>query len=410
MFFRIAWRYLMGKKNVQAVQLISWVSIIAIMIGTAALLVVLSVYNGFDLFIKSLYSDFASEILITPQKGKTFSEQTKLFDYLKSNKAIAYYSKCLEEKIVLTYNEKQVICTVKGIDSMYDKTVSFQKNILYGTYKNYINDAFVPLVLGIGVSNKLGANEQSGLPILAYSFNDQQRSVQLDMLNAYYTQHMVITGIFSLQEEVDNHYGFVPLDAMKKLLNKPHELSSISIKLKKGANMNTVSKQLTSFLNAYGLESKTRYEQNKTLYKILKSERWAVFLILTFMLIIASFNIIGSLSMLVIEKEKDVAILQTLGMNKWQIQKIFLLTGMYIALIGMILGFLVAVLLCMGQQYFGWIKLGSSGSFLIENYPVHMQVSDFVVVFVLVLLISFFASLIPSRKATEKTILLRTAS
>jgi lipoprotein-releasing system permease protein len=217
----------------------------------------------------------------------------------------------------------------------------------------------------------------------------------------------MVSGIYMLQEEIDQQYAFTHLDQVQALTGQNGQLSAIELKLHDYTLADETKKELQQLPGASDFKIETRYEQNRTLYFIMQSERWAVFAILTLMLIIASFNIIGSLSMLVIEKEKDIAIFQAMGMNKRQIRNIFLLTGMLMAMIGAGIGSILALVLLWGQQTFGWIKLGQDGAFLIEAYPVDIQAQDFVLIYSTVLFLAMLASFIPAIKASKKSNSLR---
>lgn len=406
MIFTFAWRYLKGKKSTQAVQVISWVSVLAMAVGSAALIIVLSVFNGFEGFIKELYSDFYPEIKIMASVGKNFIFLEK--EKLKSVQEIQYTSYSLEEKILMAYDETQIIGILKGVDIEYDSVTNFSKHIKYGkAYFNDIENEVPKIVLGLGVSNKLSVNEQSALPISCYAFKKNAAFNSIDPNDIYTSSLYQVSGVYLLQDVIDNQYGFASLQSVQNLTDKQNQYSSIEIKLKDNANVEVVKKKLQTILNNSSLKFETRLEQNRTLYFVLKSERWAVYAILTLMLIIASFNIISSLSMLVIEKEKDIAILKTMGMQNNMIQKIFLSTGVLLSMHGAVIGCILALVICLLQQQFGFVKLGSGDSFLIDAYPVKLSVWDFVLVLITVVIIASLASLIPSMKASNKGIELR---
>lgn len=404
MVLQFAWRYFKGKKSTQAIQLISWVSVLAMAIGTAALIIVLSVFNGFESFIKNLYSDFYPQLKITSVKGKTFEENNNLIYQLKNIKGVETISKTLNEKVLFSYDENQVIATLKGIDTNYNHVTNMNKNVRYGKMDFIKDSALVPIVLGIGISNRLGASEESPLPINCYSFKKESSNSIMDMAQAYNSNYFSVTGVYYLQEDIDNQYAFAPLETVQLLSQHEHELSALEISFSKDANEQDIQQTINKFIAPYGLQSATRYEQNKTLYFILKSERWAVYSILSLMLLIASFNIIGSLSMLVIEKQKDISILKAMGMQNSQIKKIFMATGILLSVIGASIGCLLATIVCFLQQQFGIVKLGGNGSFLIEAYPVKMKIEDFVLVMITVVIIATLASLIPSMKASKRPI------
>lgn len=408
MIARIAWRYLFGKKSTQAINIISWISILSIMVGTASLIIVLSVYNGFESFIKDMYSDYYPELKITAVKGKFFEDKKELDSILKGNNNLKAISKCIEEKVLLTYDEQQSIVTLKGIDESYNLVTAFDKNIRYGAFHSKTNkDGYIPIVLGLGVSNKLKANEESLLPIECYSFSGDNLSNPLDISNAYQSTLVQPSGVFQLQEEIDNQMSFAPLEDVQQLSNHEKQLSSIEIKMKRSELGTETQAALNKSLSSFGLKVENRFEQNKSLYMILKTERVAVFAILAFMMAIASFNIISSLSMLVIEKENDIGIFKAMGMNRFNIRNLFLSVGMLITLVGASLGSIIAYAICFIQIKYKLIKLGTEGNYLLEGYPVKVQLSDFIAIAFVVVIVGLLASWLPSYKASQKTITLK---
>ena len=408
MILQFAWRYFKGKKSTQAIQIISWVSVMAMAVGTAALLIVLSVFNGFEDFIKKLYSDFYPQVKVSPMSGKTFQDDSVLIYQIKSIEGIKAVSKTLEHKVLFSYEENQVIATIKGIDTAYNSVTRMKDNIRFGKMDFSLPSELSPIVMGLGLSNRLGASDESILPINCYSFKKESGSM-MDLGQPYNNTYFTITGVFGLQEEIDNQFALAPLDITQQLSENENKISAYEIAFTEEADQKKALKKLSQLCTKYNLKAETRYEQNKTLYFILSSERWAVYAILTLMLLIASFNIIGSLSMLVIDKQKDIAILKTMGMENNRIRKIFLSTGVLLSLIGGALGSLIAVIVCVLQQQFGFVKLGGSGSFLIDAYPVEMKLTDFILVFITVIIISLLASLIPSIKASRRPVSLRSS-
>jgi lipoprotein-releasing system permease protein len=408
MILTFAWRYFKGKKSTQAIQIISWVSVMAMAVGTASLLIVLSVFNGFEDFIKKLYSDFYPQVKVSPQIGKTFEEDSVLLYNLKSLQGIKAVSKTLDEKVLLAYEENQVIVTLKGVDSAYNLVTQMKDNVRFGKYDLASTQDMTPIVLGLGISNRLGASDESVLPIACYSFK-KESSQLMDIAQPYNSNYFTITGVFALQEEIDNQYALASLELVQELSENESRISAYEVSLLENSDQEKIVAQLKAWCEPKNLKVETRYEQNKTLYFILSSERWAVYAILTLMLLIASFNIIGSLSMLVIDKQKDIAILKTMGMENVSVQRIFLSVGVLLSLIGATIGSLLALIICLLQQYFGFVKLGGSGSFLIEAYPVKLKLMDFVLVLVTVIIISLLASLIPSIKASRRPVSLRSS-
>ncbi len=403
MYFKFAWRYFRSKKTTNAINVISWVSISAIAVGTAALLIILSVFNGFEGFIKDLYNSFYPEIKITAGSGKTFESNytiIKSLDEIDGIKAVSY---CLEEKVLLNYGEDQAIVTLKGVDSQYNTVTQLSNSINYGKMDFSANKNVI--VLGLGIANKLGASEQSLMPVTSYAFRNT-KGYNLNAINSFSQADFAVQGVFYLQDEIDETYAFAPLATVQNLLGKSASFSSIEIALDEGLSPAKVQRQLQNKLSKKGLNIATRYEQNKTLFMILSSERWAVYAILSLMLFIASFNIIGCLAMLILEKRKDIAILKTMGGQQIFIQKVFLSTSVLIALIGAGLGSLIAILFSVLQKNYGFLKLGDD-NFLVESYPVDMHWQDFVLIIITVVIIALISGYWPAKKAAEGAIELR---
>lgn len=401
MIFKIAWRYLRGKKSTQAIQIISWVSMVAMAVGTAALIIVLSVFNGFESFIQDLYTDFYPDIRMTARQGKYLKQDEAFEDKLLQLPGITAISHTLDEKVLLSFDASQVIATVKGIDRAYDLTTHFSQKIRYGSLPPYDSVHYPPMVLGLGISNKLGANEESGLPIRCYAFRKEAIQTQTDVSSVYNSLSFMVSGIYMLQEEIDQQYAFTHLATLQELCDEQGMVSSLELKLDPEADADAIKQQIGAIAEASGYTIETRYEQNRTLYFIMKSERWAVFAILTLMLFIASFNIVGSLSMLVIEKSKDIAIFQAMGMPIRQVRRIFITSGILMAVIGAGLGSILALLILLGQQHFGWIRLGQQGSFLLDAYPVEIRWTDFILIYSTVILLAVLAAWMPASRVSR---------
>ena len=403
MMFRIAWRYIWGSRSAQAVQIISWVSVLAMTVGSAALSLVLSVFNGFEHFIKQLYSDYYPEIRINATAGRTFSDDSVLQVMLRRTPEIRAVSRTLEEKVLFSFDGSQVIATLKGVDEKYPEVCAIRDHMQYGDYALHDDAALTPAVLGIGLANRLGTSNAVVLPLTAYSFRPSGPTA-MDLAQAYNSSYFAVEGLFGLQEEIDNQLALTNLKAVQDLSGREGEVSALEIALQHGANAKAVLRDLEPLLKKHNLKGQTRYEQNRTLYFILRSERWAVYAILTLMMAIASFNIVGSLSMLVIDKQRDIAILKAMGLQEAGLQRVFLYVGVLLALIGGAFGTLLAVAIALGQQYFGWVKLGGSGDFLMEAYPVRLQPLDFVLVLITVTCIAALASWVPARRAARRAL------
>jgi lipoprotein-releasing system permease protein len=396
-------KYLFSKKNTKAINVISWVSIGAIAIGTAALLMVLSAYNGIDYFVRSMYSSFYTDVKISNSTTTNYDADDTFFEQLQHNKYVQFASKTLEQKVLINYNTNQNIVTLKGVDGNYNKITNFNKYVKYGD--TIIDNTEPRIILGIGVSNSLQITEEGMSPVSVYAFN-KDANFNTAPQDAYSQVDMYVTGIFAVQEDFDTKYAIANLHNVQTIANQENKISSYEIKLKNEAEADNFIKSITPYLQQNKLAAATKYEQNKTLYYILKSEKWMVFAVLSLMLFIASFNMIGSLSMLVLDKQKDISILKAIGMQDSNIKKIFLSTGLGIGLIGAIIGAVLALILLLVQQHFGVLKMGGGPDMLLDAYPVKLLFSDFILVFTTVCLIAFIASWFPSNKAAKTAALL----
>lgn len=405
-FLKFAWRYFWGKKSTRAIQIISWISVLAMAVSTAALILVLSVFNGFEYFIKDMYGTFYPDIKITAINSKYFTIDSHKLGAIKKLKNIQFASLSLEQKVLMVYDQNQTVVTLKGIDNYYDSVTHFSKHVQYGEYKDVLTTELPSVILGLGISNKLGVNENTHLPVMCYSFSNNKNKY-LDLSSQYQEMLMQVNALFVMQEEIDYKYAFTSIENVQSFMNEENVYSSIEIKLNNINQMDECKKELAKILDTQVLSIQNKYEQNKTLFFVLKSERWIVFAILLFMMIIASFNIIGALSMLVIEKKKDIAILSVMGMNKMSIRKIFIFTGLVISLSGACIGAILAYIICILQIQFGLVKMGDTNAFLVENYPVKIIFSDFIVVMFSVMIISIIASWLPAVRVSSKTISLR---
>jgi lipoprotein-releasing system permease protein len=394
----IAWRYVKSKKSTQAIQVISWVSIGAMAIGTAALIIVLSVFNGFEGFIKNLYADYYPSFKISPEKGKHFIPAADLLSRLQELPTVKGMSLSLEEKVMLRFDNQQVIIVLKGVDSAYTFLHDMDKHVQYGEMKLQETATISPIVLGLGISNRLGATEETHRPITCYAFTGKLNNI-LDISSSYHSTYFEVRGVYSLQEEIDNQIAFASLEKVREVIRKSDVISSIELDMNENVSTKNTLSSLKSICAPHHLKVESRYEQNRTLYFILSSERWIVYCILTFMLVIASFTIIGSMSMLVLEKSKDIRILNAMGANNLLIVKFFLATGVLLAFLGALIGSGIAYTICLLQLKFGIVTLGSGDAFLLEAYPVAMHLTDFVLVMGTVIIIAFFASLYPAIQA-----------
>jgi len=399
--FYIAKRYLFARKSKNVINIISAISVVGVSIGTMALIVILSVFNGFDNLVQSLFNSFDPDIKITIKEGKTFSSGTERIQNLKKLKGVLYMSEIIEENALLKYDDRQYIVTVKGVSDEFIKMSGIDSMIIDGEFilkENKNNYA----VIGQGVALSLAVGLNFITPINIYVPKRTQKA-SLNPEEAFSRKYIFPSGIFAIQQDFDSRYIIVPIDFARDLLDYSNEVSAIELKLDPVFNKDKdkIQEEIKKHLGT-GYEVKNRFEQQELLYKIMKSEKWAIFLILTFILIIASFNVIGSLTMLIIEKKKDIDTLRSLGTNLSVLRKIFLFEGWMISILGAILGLMTGTIICLIQQHFGLIKIQGSDSFVIDTYPVYMELPDFVYVFVTVLFIGYLAAWYPVRYISRK--------
>ena len=377
---------------------------LAIAVGTAALIIVLSVFNGFEDIVKGLYGDFYSDVRITPAKGKFTSFTPDVVKKIAATPGIEQMSFFVEEKAVLMNGDYQTIVYLKGVDAAYDKVSKVSNHIERGNY-NVGTDDEPALVAGSGISNAVGADPDNKLSdLIVYLPN--RKATNFNNLDAMHSYNVVTSGIFAIQQEFDDKYAFTNLKFMQYMLDlKNDEYSGVDISLKPGVNEFDVSKQLSKIVGN-NLIVKTRYEQNQGLFSVMQIEKWVIYGILSLILVVAAFNMIGALTMLVLEKQKDISILQGMGASTNMILKIFLSEGLLLGAIGSVIGIALALIICFLQVKFHLIKL-AGGSFLIDYFPVKLQLADFVLVSATAGFIAFIASWFPARKAAAQKIELR---
>ncbi len=382
-----------SKKSTNVINIISGIAITAVAFGTMALLVILSVFNGFDTLIRSLLNSFDPDLKITVVEGKTFSADTSSLDFVKQYKDVAYFVEVVEENVLLEFDDKQYIATIKGVGDDYASINSIDTMIIDGEFVLYDNQNYA--VLGYGISYKLSYGLNTINPIKIW-VPKRKGKVTFNAENAFNKDFIFASGIFSVQQEYDEKYIIVPINFARDLLEYKTEVSSIEIKLKNGINKNKAEKIIQSKLGS-GFVVKNRIEQQELLYKIMKSEKWAIFLILTFIIFIASFNIVGSLSMLIIDKKKDIIILRNIGASNTLIRNIFLIEGWLISFIGAIVGLLLGSFICFIQLQFGLLQFPGTGTFIVNAYPVELRIVDIFFVFLTVISIGFIAIWYPAR-------------
>ena len=398
MHLLFAWRYFRGKYNFQAIQIIAWVSVVAIAVGTAALIIVLSVSNGFTEVVKGLYADFYADVRVTPAQGKFFSLSNTHYQNIINIDGVKAVSKVVENRALLVKGELQAVVLVKGVDKNYSKINNVARYMKRGQY--IMGNLENPIVLlGIGVEQKLGLFRSFiGDTLQLFAVNRSGKGfTNINQLNSL---TVVQGGAFSVQQEFDDQYVFTNYPFAQYLFDlDSNQYSAIEIAVEP-SKLKTVIQSLSTQLGIH-FQIKDKYQQNADLYKIMQMEKWIIFAILALIMIVASFNLVGALTMLVLEKQKDIQVLHAMGAKPWDIQKIFLMLSGMMAFMGALMGGSLATLFCWAQNKFHFIKLGGN-SFVIDYYPVKPMAEDYIAILLLVIVIAIAAGWIPARKAASR--------
>jgi len=403
LIFKIALRYLFSKKSTNAINIIAAVSMVGMGVGAFALIVVLSTFNGFENLAISLYNSFYTDITVTAVKGKTFADDVNLRNKITQSPEVTALSRTLEENAYIKYVDKDYICTVKGVDSKYNDVTDVKSHIKIGKF--ILSDSVNQYaVIGANVYAALNVDVERSVYPLQITVPRKGTGTALIPEDAFTFRDVVPGGVFSIQQEFDSKYVFVSLEFASELLGSEHEVSAYEIKLKPNADMVAAKEEIQKLIGKDFIV-KTRYEQRETIYRVMRLERWAVYAILAFIMLIISFNIIGSLSMLVIEKQSDISILMAMGADQGMIQRIFLLEGVLSAMIGAVIGIIMATILCLLQIKYEFLKLsGGDNSFVIQGYPVKLKLEDYILTFFTVVIIALIASYFPAKKASTAVV------
>jgi len=396
--FLFAWRYFRGKYAFQAIQIIAWVSVFAIAIGTAALITILSVSNGFSDVVKSLYADFYADLRVTPAKGKFFTINDAQYHALQKIDGVKAISKVVENKALFVKGDYQTVATLKGVDTSYGNINHLKDYLKRGQTAIGYKDQPL-LIIGIGVERKLGLFQSMlGDTVQMFAVNRSGKSfTQISQLNNLSAAQ---SGAFSVQQEFDESYVFTNYLFAQYLFDlQDNQYSAIEFSIDQNKEA-AIIKQIQDLLGPNFLVQ-NKYQQNADLYKIMQLEKWIIFAILALIMIVASFNLVGALTMLVLEKQKDIHVLGAMGAKPSDIQKIFLLLSAIMSFIGALLGGGLATVFVVLQQQFHFIKLGGS-SFVIDYYPIKPMLEDYLAIFGLVILIALLAGWLPARKAAKQ--------
>ena len=395
----IAGRYLFARKSHNVINIISAISAIGMAIGTASLIIILSVYNGFDALIKSMMSNVEPDLLITPATGKTFTPKGNAFDWIYEQEDVKSMCCVLQEQVFISYDGKQKLAKAKGVDWIYESESTLGECMTKGEFRLHKGD--IPMaVVGIGMAYELGIDPAFLSPVEIYV---PARTRKFSMTNPAASIESIRvwpSGIFAVNADIDKELMILPIGKMQELLEYDSDVvSGIEIRLADGVSrkeFRNLKKQMSEILGP-GYLVKDRYQQNESLYKMMKYEKAAIFMILIFVVVIIAFNIFGSLSMLIIEKKNDIQTLRSLGAKDSLIKKIFILEGWMISLAGLATGLVLGIGFALLQQKLGFIKM--PGHFIVQAYPVILSWSDVLLTASGVTLIGYLIALIPASKS-----------
>ncbi|MDY9918209.1 lipoprotein-releasing system permease protein [Porphyromonadaceae bacterium NLAE-zl-C104] len=400
--FFIARRYLFSKKSHNVVNVISAISVCGIAVATAAIVCVLSIFNGFGGIVEGTFNAFDPDLKITVKEGKVFDYHTPEFEKALQINGIQIISESLEENALFMFGESQAPVLMKGVSEEFKLMTDMEKLLLEGSF-NLREDVVDYTTLGSGLAMTLGARPGFINPIEIYA---PKRDVRVNLANpaaAFTRAYIQIGGVFSLNSpEYDEQMAIVPIQLARDLFGYENQVTSLDIKLEPNVSVNRVKREIERILGDDFLVE-DRYQQQKESYRMMQIEKWVTFLIMVFVLLIAVFNLVGSLSMLIVEKRDDIKSLQNMGASEQLISRIFLYEGWLISFIGIISGIITGLALCLLQQYFGLLQLSDTpGAYIIDAYPVIVKMTDVVIAFAVVSLISLLTVLYPVNNLRKK--------
>ena len=400
--FFIAKRYLLAKKSHNLINIITWISIIGISVGAFALIVVLSAFNGLEMVVSSMNNRLTPDLQIAPVKGKTIDLAAFPLELVKGVEGVDIVVPTITEDALFRANDKQHIGQVKGVGLDY-QNVKRMDDVVAGEGGLLLSDgAYDFAVPGVGVAWHLGINVNSPYAMVRVYVPKRGNASQMSLENSFNSDVLTVQSVFCTDQDVDENMVMVPLEWLSELLEYQDKASNMELFLTPTADVKKVKKEVRTVLGE-SYTVKDQQEQQETLYKVMRSEKWAVYVILTFILILATFNVVGSLSMLMIDKRKDTEILKAMGADKRLIHKIFMNEGMLIAVAGGIIGLLLGIVLVLLQQEFGFVKFGTGGNYVVDAYPVQLKIKDVLLIFATILVVGGTSAYLTVRHAMRRS-------
>ena len=392
--FFIAGRYLFAKKSHNVINIISAISSAGMAVGTAALIIILSVYNGFDSIVRSMLGSVEPDLMVTPAEGKVFVPEGDAYSWLYDQPEVSTICAVLQENVFISYDGQQRVATAKGVDAIYEEESPLRDHLRDGDFILHRGD--VPLAcVGAGLAYGMGINPRFVSPLEIY-FPSRKENISLSNPAASLRSEDVYpSGIFSVNTDVDNSLFIVPINVMRNLLEYTDEVSAVEIRMVSGTSASVtarIGKELSSRLGP-GFDVKDRFRQNESLYRMMKYEKVSIYLILIFVIIIIAFNIFGSLSMLIIEKDGDIGTFYSMGATESLVKRIFILEGWMISMLGMLSGLVLGVAFVLLQQATGFIRM--PGNFIVQAYPVILSWQDILLTAAGVAIVGYVIAVLP---------------
>ena len=398
----IANRYLLAKKSHNLINIITWISILGISVGSFALIVVLSAFNGLEMVISSMNNRLTPDLQIATVKGKTIDLTDFPLDQLKDIQGVEYVIPTITEDALFRANDKQHIGQVKGVGLEYQE-IERVNEIVFGDVGFQLSDGEYDFAVpGAGVAWYLGINAYNPYATVRVYVPKRGNASLMSLENSFNSDVLTVRSVFSTEQEQDEKLVLVPFDLLSELLEYENKATNVELFTAPNTDINKVKKSVASIIGE-DYTVKNQQEQQETLYRIMRSEKWAVYVILTFILILATFNVVGSLSMLMIDKRKDTEILKAMGADNRLIQKIFMNEGLLISVAGGIIGLLLGIILVLLQQQFGFVKFGTGGNYVVDAYPVLLKLKDVLLIFATILVVGCTSAFLTVRHAMRKS-------
>ncbi len=397
----IANRYLLAKKSHNLINIITWISILSISVGAFALIVVLSAFNGLEKVISSMNNLLTPDLQIAAVKGKTIDLSTFPLDKLKALPGVEYAIPTLTEDALFRANDKQHIGQVKGVGLEYQE-IERMKQVVYGDETLLLSDGSHDFAVpGVGVAWYLGINAYDAYAMMRVYVPKRGNASLMNLENGFNSDVLTVQSVFSTSQEVDDKMILVPFEWLSELLDYEDKANNVELFLSAKADPAKVKKEVRALLGS-DFTVKDQQEQQATLYRVMRSEKWAVYVILTFILILATFNVVGSLTLLMIDKRKDTEILKAMGADNQLIKRVFLNEGLLISVVGGLIGLLLGILLVMLQQRFGFVKFGTGGNYVVDAYPVLLKFKDVLLIFATILVVGCTSAFLTVGHAMRK--------